>query len=189
MEPPLLRPESPRYRSPVDSADWVATVTEIAQLAHRDDENALALGDRLVRLEQRYGAECLRLAADQAGITWSCLYGRYRVARAFPPEHSVRRLPLTFSHLRALIDVPDTLLWARKATESQWSTRRLHAELELALGRQAQAGGERCRECRSPLGEAWVALQRAGERRVRCCSPACGLHYLGGRSGRPDPFA
>lgn len=177
------------YQRQSETEDWVLRVTEIAQLAQREDESALAMGDRLVELERRYGPASLPLVAAQAGVSLSCVHGRHRVARLFPPEHPVRKLPLTFSHLRSLLEVEDPLLWARKVTEGQWSTRRLRDELEQALGQQARSTGERCRECREPLTDHWVALQRAGERRVRCCSAGCAIAYLRGRPAGREPFS
>jgi len=188
MRPFSLHPIPAYQQRQSETEDWALRVTEIAQLAQQEDESALAMGDRLVALERRYGPSSLPLVASQAGISMSCIYGRHRVARLFPPEHPVRRLPLSFSHLLVLLGVDDPVVWAQRAVESQWSVRRLRDEVDQALGQQARATGERCRECREPLGEAWVALQRAGERRVRCCSPKCGISYLRERPAVREPF-
>lgn len=161
-------------------ADWNQLVGEIARLAMAEDQSALAIGDRLVRIEDEWGKGHVKKAAEQAGLVWTTAKQRAWVARKIPPGHRLRSLSLTFCHLRTIAATSDPESWAEKALEHEWSVATLRGEIERAGDLQARAVGDPCIQCERSLefSTRIVSFVVEGARRARCCSPVCARDYF-----------
>jgi hypothetical protein len=156
--------------------EWDQAVAKLAALAMQEDACCLQMGDHLNVIEKQWkGRGKMKLAAQEAGVTWALARQRSWVAKRIMPGHPLRDTPLTYCHLRAVAGTNDPEGWGMKALQNNWSLAKLKEEIDLAEDKQAQQTGETCIYCEAAMSEEMEIVSfRVGQKRTsRCCGIVC----------------
>lgn len=160
---------------------WTQAVSKLAELAMQEDACCLQMGDHLNVIEGQWKSRSkMKLAAQEAGVTWSLARQRSWVAKQIPPYHPLRETQLTYCHLRAVAGTKDPEKWGLLAVQNNWSVAMLKEQIDLAEDKEAQQTGEICIFCETAMDEGMEIVSfRIGQRKtLRCCSCQCAADYL-----------
>lgn len=162
--------------------DFQQSLSHLTELLRIEENASLEMGDILLDISQRFGKRAVADAADICHLTKQAAYKRVWLASRFPPDHSIRRRYLTYSHLCVLARLSDEIeiaKWADLCEEQQWPASRLVREMEIASDEDAQAQSYPCVQCNEPLPDKGVvAFTIGGKNRRRCCGIPCTINYL-----------
>jgi hypothetical protein len=164
-----------------ETMEWTQAVALLAEIATQEDACALQMGDHLNYIETQFkGRQKMKLAAQEAGVTWSLARQRSWVAKRIPPSNPLRGTQLSYCHLRALANTDDPLKWGNLALANNWSVARLKEEIDKAGDKKALEDGDPCSYCEAAMTEEMelVSLRIGREQTRRFCSCSCGASYL-----------
>lgn len=168
-------PVTPEFQQE-SQMQWTQAVSRLADLAMQEDSCCLQMGDHLNVIEKQWGGRNkMKLAAQEAGVTWALARQRSWVAKRIAPGHNLRDTQLSYSHLRQIANTKDPDKWGALTIENNWTVSRLKEEIELAEDKQAQATGETCCFCELAFTEELeiVSFRIGREKARRCCGIGC----------------
>ncbi len=164
-----------------EQADWVSAITEIHRLNELEGETALDMGDRFAEIASRWGDKHVRLAADQANVPIELARQRHYVAVRVPKTSPIRKLNLTYSHIRALAFTEDPEKWAEETEKNGWTVRELVDQIHNAKGEKIAASGQPCIQCEKSLPndpQSIISFRIGKSKPAWCCGPHCAIAYF-----------
>jgi hypothetical protein len=170
-------------------ADWDILVTQIASLSEQEDKCALTMGDILLQIKGVWGANYVKEAVSESGISMSVARQRIWVSQKIPKDHFLRTSHLTYGHLRAIAGTNDIDRWGHEALNHGWTINQLKEAIEGEGDKIAQEQGDPCVHCQNALSDEKkvVAFTVQGEKRHRACSFTCAAEYFVARSQEVPP--
>jgi hypothetical protein len=168
--------------------DWEQLVNQITELAKKEDDCALNIGDLLHEIKDEWGNQFVQEAAKASGISMSVARQRLWVSSKIPKEHFLRDTHLTYGQLRLIAGTSDVDFWGKQALGNGWDLKQLKTAIEEAGDKKAQEDGHPCVQCAEALNDQQkiVAFTVQGEKRHRACSVKCAADYFFARSQEPQ---